>query len=86
MLKWKGIGRISGCHIDGPQSSVSTMQIFQSHPHAERMRDQHLHEYIIESLMKPNTSYLIRIEFVLPVQRNISLESAKFKLISLSSC
>lgn len=82
---WDFIGEISGYHGPEPKVSVSYDELYISHYDAAHMHDKHHHTYILQSIMKPNTDYLLRIDFLLPKDR-IDNCSSKFKLISIVSC
>ena len=85
-IHWDFIGEINGYHGNEPKVSVSYDELYISHYDAAHMHDKHHHTYILQSIMKPNTDYLLRISFILPKDRSSSSYTRKFKLISIVSC
>lgn len=84
-IVWDFIGQIDGYHGALPKVSVSYDELYLSHYDAAHMHDKHHHTYILQSIMKPNTNYLLRINFLLPKDRATNYNT-KFKLISIVSC
>lgn len=68
-VQWDFIGEINGYHGNQPKVSVSYDELYISHYDAAHMHDNYHHTYILQSIMRSNTNYLLRINFLLPKDR-----------------